>query len=281
MSQRRRLANAIRALSMDAVQQAASGHPGAPMGMADIAEVLWREVMDFNPTHPRWADRDRFVLSNGHASMLLYSVNHLCGYPLSIDDLRAFRQIGSRTPGHPENDLDIGIETTTGPLGQGLATAVGMALAERLLAAEFNRPGHDIVDHHTYVFVGDGCLMEGISHEAVSLAGTLGLGKLICVYDDNGISIDGAVSGWMADDTPKRFAACGWQVIKDVDGHDGDAVLKALRRAKANRGQPTLICAPHGDRFRRPEQAGQQVDAWRAARHRRGRSRARGARLDA
>ena len=243
MSQRRRLANAIRALSMDAVQQAASGHPGAPMGMADIAEVLWREVMDFNPTHPRWADRDRFVLSNGHASMLLYSVNHLCGYPLSIDDLRAFRQIGSRTPGHPENDLDIGIETTTGPLGQGLATAVGMALAERLLAAEFNRPGHDIVDHHTYVFVGDGCLMEGISHEAVSLAGTLGLGKLICVYDDNGISIDGAVSGWMADDTPKRFAACGWQVIKDVDGHDGDAVLKALRRAKANRGQPTLICA--------------------------------------
>jgi transketolase len=243
MSQRRRLANAIRALSMDAVQQAASGHPGAPMGMADIAEVLWREVMDFNPANPRWPDRDRFVLSNGHASMLLYSANHLSGYPLSIDDLRAFRQIGSRTPGHPENDLDIGIETTTGPLGQGLATAVGMALAERLLAAEFNRPGHDIVDHHTYVFLGDGCLMEGISHEAVSLAGTLGLGKLICVYDDNGISIDGAVSGWMADDTPKRFAACGWQVIKDVDGHDGDAVLKALRRAKANRRQPALICA--------------------------------------
>ena len=243
MTQRRHLANAIRALSMDAVQRAASGHPGAPMGMADIAEVLWREVMDFNPANPRWVDRDRFVLSNGHASMLLYSALHLSGYPLSIDDLRAFRQLGSRTPGHPENDLDIGVETTTGPLGQGLATAVGMALAERLLGAEFNRPGHDIVDHHTYVFVGDGCLMEGISHEAVSLAGTLGLGKLICVYDDNGISIDGAVKGWMADDTPKRFAACGWQVIRDIDGHDGEAVLKALRRAKANRRQPTLICA--------------------------------------
>ena len=228
MSQRRQLANAIRALSMDAVQKAASGHPGAPMGMADIAEVLWRDVMQYNPANPRWANRDRFVLSNGHASMLLYSVLHLTGHPLSLQDLKDFRQLGSRTAGHPERDLDVGIETTTGPLGQGIATAVGMALAEKLLAAEFNRDGHGIVDHHTYVFLGDGCVMEGISHEAASLAGTLGLGKLICVYDDNGISIDGAVKGWMADDTPKRFAAYGWQVIKDVDGHDGEAVAKAL-----------------------------------------------------
>jgi transketolase len=243
MSQRRLLANAVRALSMDAVQRAASGHPGAPMGMADIAEVLWRETMDYNPANPRWVDRDRFVLSNGHASMLLYSVLHLTGHPLSIDDIKDFRQLGSRTAGHPEHDPAIGIETTTGPLGQGVATAVGMALAERLLAAEFNRPGHDIVDHHTYVFLGDGCIMEGISHEAASLAGTLGLGKLICVYDDNGISIDGKVKDWMGDDTAKRFAAYGWQVIKDIDGHDGEAVAKALKRAKANRKQPTLICA--------------------------------------
>ena len=243
MSQRRQLANAIRALSMDAVQKAASGHPGAPMGMADIAEVLWREVMQYNPTNPRWANRDRFVLSNGHASMLLYSVLHLTGHPLLLQDIKDFRQLGSRTAGHPERDLDVGIETTTGPLGQGIATAVGMALAEKLLAAEFNRDGHAIVDHHTYVFLGDGCVMEGISHEAASLAGTLGLGKLICVYDDNGISIDGAVKGWMADDTPKRFAAYGWQVIKDVDGHDGEAVAKALRRARADRARPTLICA--------------------------------------
>jgi len=243
MSQRRQLANAIRALSMDAVQKAASGHPGAPMGMADIAEVLWREVMQYNPTNPRWANRDRFVLSNGHASMLLYSVLHLTGHSLSLQDIKDFRQLGSRTAGHPERDLDVGIETTTGPLGQGIATAVGMALAEKLLAAEFNRDGHGIVDHHTYVFLGDGCVMEGISHEAASLAGTLGLGKLICVYDDNGISIDGAVKGWMADDTPKRFAAYGWQVIKDVDGHDGEAVTKALRRARADRTRPTLICA--------------------------------------
>ena len=243
MSQRRLLANAVRALSMDAVQRAASGHPGAPMGMADIAEVLWREVMDFNPANPRWVDRDRFVLSNGHASMLLYSVLHLTGHPLTIDDIKDFRQLGSRTAGHPEHDPAIGIETTTGPLGQGVATAVGMALAERLLAAEFNRPGHDIVDHHTYVFLGDGCIMEGISHEAASIAGTLGLGKLICVYDDNGISIDGKVKDWMADDTAKRFAAYGWQVIKDIDGHDGEAVAKALKKAKANRKQPTLICA--------------------------------------
>jgi transketolase len=243
MSQRRQLANAIRALSMDAVQKAASGHPGAPMGMADIAEVLWRDVMQYNPANPRWANRDRFVLSNGHASMLLYSVLHLTGHPLSLQDLKDFRQLGSRTAGHPERDLDVGIETTTGPLGQGIATAVGMALAEKLLAAEFNRDGHAIVDHHTYVFLGDGCVMEGISHEAASLAGTLGLGKLICVYDDNGISIDGAVKGWMADDTPKRFAAYGWQVIKDVDGHDGEAVAKALRRARGERSKPTLICA--------------------------------------
>ena len=243
MTDRRTLANAIRALSMDAVQRAASGHPGAPMGMADIAEVLWREAMDYNPANPRWVDRDRFVLSNGHASMLLYSVLHLTGHPLSMDDIKNFRQLGSRTAGHPEHDPAIGIETTTGPLGQGIATAVGMALAEKLLSAEFNREGHDIVDHYTWVFLGDGCMMEGISHEAASLAGTLGLGKLICVYDDNGISIDGNVKGWMSDDTAKRFAAYGWQVIKDIDGHDAEAVSKALRKAKANRRQPTLICA--------------------------------------
>ena len=243
MTDRRTLANAIRALSMDAVQKAASGHPGAPMGMADIAEVLWREAMDYNPVNPRWVDRDRFVLSNGHASMLLYSVLHLTGHPLSIDDIKKFRQLGARTAGHPEHDPAIGIETTTGPLGQGIATAVGMALAEKLLSAEFNREGHDIVDHYTWVFLGDGCMMEGISHEAASLAGTLGLGKLICVYDDNGISIDGNVKGWMSDDTAKRFAAYGWQVIKDIDGHDAEAVSKALRKAKANRRQPTLICA--------------------------------------
>ena len=228
---------------MDAVQRAASGHPGAPMGMADIAEVLWREVMEYNPANPRWVDRDRFVLSNGHASMLLYSVLHLTGHPLSLEDIKDFRQLGSRTAGHPEHDPAVGIETTTGPLGQGIATAVGMALAVRLLAAEFNRPGHEIVDHHTYVFLGDGCIMEGISHEAASLAGTLGLGKLVCVWDDNGISIDGKVKDWMGDDTAKRFAAYGWQVIANVDGHDGDAIAKALKRARANRKQPTLICA--------------------------------------
>ena len=242
MTTRRDLANAIRALSMDAVQKAGCGHPGAPMGMADIAEVLWREVLEHNPANPRWADRDRFVLSNGHASMLLYSLLHLTGYPVSIEELRNFRQLGSRTAGHPERDLDIGIETTTGPLGQGLANGVGMALAEKLLASHFNRDGHDIVDHHTYVFVGDGCMMEGISHEAASLAGTLGLGKLVCVYDDNGISIDGKVEGWMRDDTPKRFAAYGWQVIAAVDGHDSEAIARALKRARANRRQPTLIC---------------------------------------
>jgi transketolase len=243
MSSRRRLANAIRALSMDAVQQAASGHPGAPMGMADIAEVLWRDVLRHNPGNPTWWDRDRFVLSNGHASMLLYSVLHLSGYPLTLDEIRQFRQLGSRTAGHPEHEPKLGIETTTGPLGQGMATAVGMALAERLLDTQFNREGHTIVDHHTYVFLGDGCMMEGISHEAASLAGTLGLGKLICVYDDNGISIDGDVRNWMADDTAKRFAAYGWQVIKDIDGHDAEAVLRALKRARAERHKPTLICA--------------------------------------
>jgi transketolase len=239
---RRTLANAIRALSMDAVQQANSGHPGAPMGMADIAEVLWRDFLKMNPGNPRWPDRDRFVLSNGHGSMLLYSLLHLTGFAVALDELKQFRQLGQRTAGHPEADLDMGIETTTGPLGQGIATAVGMALAEKLLAAEFNRPGHEIVNHHTYAFLGDGCIMEGISHEACSLAGTLKLGKLIAFYDDNGISIDGKTAGWLTDDTPKRFAAYGWQVIKDVDGHDADAVAKAIKRARGNRAQPTLIC---------------------------------------
>lgn len=243
MPTRRELANAIRALAMDAVQAANSGHPGAPMGMADIAEVLWRDVMKHNPGNPRWADRDRFVLSNGHASMLLYAVLHLTGYPLALDELRNFRQLGSRTAGHPERDPDIGIETTTGPLGQGFANAVGMALAEKMLAAEFNRDGHEIVDHHTWVFLGDGCLMEGISHEAASLAGTLKLGKLIAVFDDNGISIDGKVQGWCTDDVAKRFAAYGWHVLRDVDGHDAAAVASALRKARAHRRQPTIILA--------------------------------------
>ena len=227
---------------MDAVQRANSGHPGMPMGMADIAEVLWSDFLKHSPGNPHWADRDRFVLSNGHGSMLLYSVLHLTGYPLSLDELRNFRQLGSRTAGHPEHEIEIGIETTTGPLGQGLANAVGMALAEKLLAAEFNRPGHEIVDHHTWVFLGDGCLMEGISHEACSLAGTWGLGRLICFYDDNGISIDGEVAGWFTDDTPKRFEAYGWQVIRNVDGHDATAVARAIRRATREKSKPTLIC---------------------------------------
>jgi transketolase len=227
---------------MDAVQRANSGHPGMPMGMADIAEVLWRDFLKHNPDNPRWIDRDRFVLSNGHGSMLLYSVLHLTGYPLTLDELRNFRQLGARTAGHPEHEIDIGIETTTGPLGQGLANAIGMALAERMLAAEFNQPGHEIVDHHTWVFLGDGCLMEGISHEACSLAGTWGLGKLIAFYDDNGISIDGEVTGWFTDDTPKRFEAYGWQVIRGVDGHDPDAVTRAIRKAKREKSRPTLIC---------------------------------------
>ncbi len=242
MPSRREHANAIRALSMDAVQRANSGHPGMPMGMADIAEVLWRDFLKHNPGNPRWPDRDRFVLSNGHGSMLLYSVLNLTGYPLGIDELKNFRQLGSRTAGHPEREIDVGIETTTGPLGQGLANAVGMALAERKLAAAFNRPGHEIVDHYTWVFLGDGCLMEGVSHEACSLAGTWGLGKLICFYDDNGISIDGEVGGWFTDDTPKRFEAYGWQVIRAVDGHDPDAIARAIRRAKREKAKPTLIC---------------------------------------
>jgi transketolase len=242
MPSRRELANAVRALSMDAVQRANSGHPGMPMGMADIAEVLWRDFLKHNPGNPAWADRDRFVLSNGHGSMLLYSVLHLTGYPLGLDELRNFRQLGARTAGHPEREIEIGIETTTGPLGQGLANAVGMALAEKKLAAHFNRPGHEIVDHFTWVFLGDGCLMEGVSHEASALAGTWGLGKLICFYDDNGISIDGEVQGWFTDDTPKRFEAYGWQVIRAVDGHDPDAVARAIRRARREKGKPTLIC---------------------------------------
>jgi len=242
MPSRTDLANAIRALSMDAVQKAKSGHPGAPMGMADIAEVLWNDYLSHNPTNPTWANRDRFVLSNGHGSMLLYSLLHLSGYDVSIDDLKNFRQLHSKTPGHPEYGYTPGVETTTGPLGQGIANAVGFALAEKTLAAQFNRPGHDIVDHYTYAFLGDGCLMEGISHEVSSLTGTLGLGKLIMFYDDNGISIDGEVEGWFNDDTPKRFEAYGWQVIPKVDGHNPDAVRAAIEAGRANTDQPTLIC---------------------------------------
>ena len=236
------LTSALRVLAMDAVQQADSGHPGMPMGMAEIGEVLWRRHLRHNPGNPQWPDRDRFVLSNGHGSMLLYALLHLSGYALSIDDLKRFRQLASLTPGHPEVGHTPGVETTTGPLGQGLANAVGMAIAEQALAAEFNRPGHDIVDHSTYVLVGDGCLMEGISHEACSLAGTLGLGRLIAIYDDNGISIDGDVAGWFTDDTPQRFAAYGWQVIAEVDGHDAQAIDDALHAARAERARPTLIC---------------------------------------
>jgi transketolase len=243
MPTRRDLANAIRALSMDAVQKANSGHPGAPMGMADIAEVLWRDVLKFNPGNPTWIDRDRFVLSNGHASMLLYSVLHLTGYPLSMDELTRFRQFGSKTAGHPEREVHLGIETTTGPLGQGFANAVGMALAERTLAATFNRPGHAIIDHHTYVFLGDGCMMEGISHEVASLAGVQKLGKLILVYDDNGISIDGKVVGWFGDNTAQRFEAYGWHVQSKIDGQNSDAVAAALAAARAETGRPSLICA--------------------------------------
>ena len=241
-SSRRKLADALRVLAMDAVQQARSGHPGMPMGMADIAEVLWNDFLRHNPANPAWPNRDRFVLSNGHGSMLLYGLLHLAGYPLSIDDLRMFRQFGSKTPGHPEYDPEVGIETTTGPLGQGVTNAVGMALAEKSLAAQFNRPGHEIVDHFTYVFLGDGCLMEGISHEACSLAGTLKLGKLICLYDDNGISIDGDVDGWFTDDTPERFRAYGWHVVADVDGHDPRAIHDAIAAARSHLDQPSLIC---------------------------------------
>ena len=236
------LANAIRALAMDAVQQANSGHPGAPMGMADIAEVLWRRHLKHNPANPQWADRDRFVLSNGHGSMLLYSLLHLTGYDVSIADLKNFRQLHSRTPGHPEVGYTPGVETTTGPLGQGITNAVGMAIAEKVLAAQFNQPGHAIINHYTYTFLGDGCLMEGISHEACSLAGTLGLGKLIAFYDDNNISIDGRVAGWFTDDTPQRFAAYGWHVIPKIDGHNADAIETALKAAQAEKNKPTLIC---------------------------------------
>ena len=242
MENRKLLANAIRVLSMDAVQKAGSGHPGAPMGMADIAEVLWRSFLKHNPTNPEWLNRDRFVLSNGHGSTLLYSLLHLTGYDLTIDDLKSFRQLHSKTPGHPEYSYTPGVETTTGPLGQGLANAVGMALAERTLAAQFNKPDHDIIDHHTYVFLGDGCLMEGISHEVCSFAGTQKLGKLIAFYDDNGISIDGDVEGWFTDDTPARFESYGWHVIPVVDGHDATAIYKAVEQARTEHDRPTLIC---------------------------------------
>jgi len=242
MPSRKELANAIRVLSMDAVQKAKSGHPGAPMGMADIAEVLWRDYLKHNPTNPEWADRDRFILSNGHGSMLIYSLLHLTGYDLPLDEIKNFRQMHSKTPGHPEYGYAPGIETTTGPLGQGITNAVGMAIAEKALAAQFNREGHDIVDHYTYAFMGDGCLMEGISHEACSLAGTLGLGKLVAFWDDNGISIDGEVEGWFSDDTPARFKAYGWHVISDVDGHDSDAVSAAIAEAQSVTDKPSLIC---------------------------------------
>jgi len=241
MPSRQELANAIRALSMDAVQQANSGHPGAPMGMADIAQVLWTDFLKHNPTNPNWADRDRFVLSNGHGSMLIYSLLHLTGYDLAIEDLKNFRQLHSKTPGHPEYGYAPGVETTTGPLGQGITNAVGMAIAEKSLAAQFNQTGHDIVDHNTYAFLGDGCLMEGISHEACSLAGTLGLGKLIAFWDDNGISIDGEVEGWFTDDTPKRFESYGWQVLS-VDGHNAEEIKAAIISAKAETTKPTIIC---------------------------------------
>jgi transketolase len=242
MATRTELANAIRALAMDAVQKANSGHPGMPMGMAEIAEVLWNQHLQHNPANPKWADRDRFVLSNGHGSMLLYALLHLAGYALPMDQIKRFRQLHSMTPGHPELGMAPGVETTTGPLGQGISNAVGMALAEKLLAERFNRPGHDIVDHRTYVFLGDGCLMEGISHEACSLAGTLGLGKLMAFYDDNGISIDGHVNGWFTDDTPKRFEAYGWHVARNVDGHDVSAVNAAIEASKKITDKPSLIC---------------------------------------
>ncbi|RIZ68537.1 MAG: transketolase [Methylococcales bacterium] len=256
MTSRRELANAIRALSMDAVQKANSGHPGAPMGMADIAQVLWNDFMRHNPTNPQWSNRDRFVLSNGHGSMLIYSLLHLTGYDLPIEELKSFRQLHSKTPGHPEYGYAPGVETTTGPLGQGITNAVGMAIAEKALAAQFNKDGHKIVDHHTYVFLGDGCLMEGISHEACSLAGTLGLGNLIAFWDDNGISIDGHVDGWFTDNTPMRFEAYGWHVIADVDGHDATAISKAVQLAKAMTDKPTMICCKTTIGFGSPNKAG-------------------------
>ena len=256
MTSRRELANAIRALSMDAVQKANSGHPGAPMGMADIAQVLWNDFLNHNPTNPQWSNRDRFVLSNGHGSMLIYSLLHLTGYDLPIEELKSFRQLHSKTPGHPEYGYAPGVETTTGPLGQGITNAVGMAIAEKALAAQFNKDGHKIVDHHTYVFLGDGCLMEGISHEACSLAGTLGLGNLIAFWDDNGISIDGHVEGWFTDNTPKRFEAYGWHVISDVDGHDALAISNAIELAKSITDKPTMICCKTTIGFGSPNKAG-------------------------
>lgn len=258
MHSRRDLANAIRALSMDAVQQANSGHPGAPMGMADIAEVLWNDYLVHNPSDPAWANRDRFVLSNGHGSMLLYSLLHLTGYDLPLEELKNFRQLHSRTPGHPEYGYAPGVETTTGPLGQGISNAVGMALAEKILAAQFNRPGHDVVDHYTYCFLGDGCLMEGISHETSSLAGTQKLGKLIAFYDDNGISIDGEVEGWFTDNTPGRFEAYGWQVIPNVDGHDPAAIKAAIEMARLETEKPTLICCKTIIGFGSPNKQGKE-----------------------
>ena len=258
MSQRRELANAIRALSMDAVQQAKSGHPGAPMGMADIAQVLWCDFLSHNPKNPNWANRDRFVLSNGHGSMLLYSLLHLTGYELPIEELKQFRQLHSKTPGHPEYGYAPGVETTTGPLGQGISNAVGMALAEKVLSAQFNRGDLDIVNHFTYAFLGDGCMMEGISHETCSLAGTLGLGKLIAFWDDNGISIDGEVEGWFSDDTPKRFEAYGWHVIADVDGHDPEQIAQALKQAQAQSDKPSLICCKTTIGFGSPNKQGKE-----------------------
>ena len=258
MASRRDLANAIRALSMDAVQQANSGHPGAPMGMADIAEVLWNDYLRHNPADPACVNRDRFVLSNGHGSMLLYSLLHLSGYDLPIEEIKNFRQLHSKTPGHPEYGYAPGVETTTGPLGQGISNAVGMALAEKVLAGQFNRPGHQIVDHNTYTFLGDGCLMEGISHEVCSLAGTLKLGKLVAFYDDNGISIDGEVEGWFSDDTPARFESYGWQVIPNVDGHDSDAIKAAIEQARAETGKPTLICCKTIIGFGSPNKQGKE-----------------------
>ncbi len=259
MVSRKELANAIRALSMDAVQKANSGHPGAPLGMADIAEVLWNDFLKHNPANPKWFDRDRFVLSNGHGSMLIYSLLHLAGYDLSMDDLKNFRQLNSRTPGHPEYGYTPGVETTTGPLGQGIANAVGMAISERTLAAQFNRPDHTIVDHYTYTFMGDGCMMEGISHEVCSLAGTLGLGKLIAVYDDNNISIDGEVGGWFTDNTPQRFSAYGWHVIENIDGHDAEAVKKALAEARLITDKPSLICCKTIIGYGAPNKQGKEI----------------------
>ncbi|GKV91186.1 transketolase [Pectobacterium carotovorum] len=256
MSSRKELANAIRALSMDGVQKAKSGHPGAPMGMADIAEVLWRDYLNHNPANPNWANRDRFVLSNGHASMLIYSLLHLSGYDLPIEELKNFRQLHSKTPGHPEYGYTAGVETTTGPLGQGIANAVGMAIAERTLAAQFNRPGHEIVNHHTYTFLGDGCMMEGISHEVCSLAGTMKLGKLTAFYDDNGISIDGHVEGWFTDDTAARFEAYGWHVVRGVDGHDADAIKRAIGEAQLVTDKPSLLMCKTVIGFGSPNKAG-------------------------